>query len=156
MYLNVPVHEDDLPAVFELLLERWRRRAAAPPASALPSLAHAADETSTAEELSGWRAQAYKNMTDVGRTVARTLAESTTPWITADDLQEASGVPNVGAALQSIRIQSRRYGGPAASLVEKKRDSQTSRFLYSMSDQTAALIKQLASDGGGGDGASGE
>jgi hypothetical protein len=55
-------------------------------------------------------------------------------------------VPNLGAALQSIRIQSRRYGGPAASLVEKKRDSKTSRYMYSMSDRTAALIRKLAGD----------
>jgi hypothetical protein len=57
-----------------LLLARSRHHGAAAPADALPAVGHTEHDSLTEEEISRWEARAFKNMTDVGRTVAITLA----------------------------------------------------------------------------------
>jgi hypothetical protein len=56
--------------------------------------------------------------------------------------QDQHGVDRVGAALQSLRIQSRK-AHPSATLVEKRRDSRTNKYRYSMKPEVAVVIRRV-------------
>jgi hypothetical protein len=83
--------------------------------------------------------------TDEGRAALKALAESPGERnFDFEAFQAAADVPNLGAALQSIAIQSKRE--PAAlPLVQKRRHKEG--YKYSMDTRVAATIRMLASEG---------
>jgi hypothetical protein len=137
-YVAVPVPEQDLMAVYELLLARSGRRTDAPP----PAVA-ANDRPKNDEVLEQSTARIYRRVTDEGRAALNAAAEKSPGELNFDEFEAAARVPNMGAALQSIAIQSE--GEPAAPLVEKRRVK--NRYRYSMTPQVAAIIRELANEG---------
>jgi len=139
-YVAVPVPEQDLMAVYELLLARSGRRSDAP--APAPAVA-ANDRPKNDEVLEQSTARIYRRVTDEGRAALKAASKKSPGEVNYDEFQADAGVPNIGAALQSIAIQS--AGEPAAPLVEKRRVK--NRYRYSMTPQVAAIIRELADEG---------
>jgi hypothetical protein len=138
MYVAVQVPEDRLAAVYELLLDRPSRRLVAPPAID-DDTAHASAPAS--DVASADASQLWDRVMPETREVLKVLTRRPNEELTLDQLSAQSKVDNVGAALQSLRIQRRKLG--IASPVVKRRTRDGNR--YSMSAETAARFARLAS-----------
>ena len=113
-YVTVQVPEQHLTAVYELLLARAGRQTDVPAAP----VAHDRPAQDEVHEQS--IARVYGLVTDEGRDALNALAESPSePNFDFETFEAAAGVPNLGAALQSIAIQSARAGGCLARGEEK-------------------------------------
>jgi hypothetical protein len=143
-YVTVQVPEQDLIAVYELLLARADREQTGgrqPDAPAKVVAVSPGDDDAVRQQSV---ARLYASVTDEGRAALKALAES--PGERNFDFEAfgaAADVPNLGAALQSIAIQSKR-DPEAPRLVEKRRHRDGYR--YSMDPRTAAIIRDLAGE----------
>lgn len=139
MYVMVQVPEDRLPAVYEVLLDRPSGRFVEPAAidddtadaPARPSDVASADASQ----------QLWNRVMPETRKVLTVLTRHANEELTLDQLSAQSGVANVGAALQSLRIQHRRLRIDSPVVKRRTRDGNR----YSMSAATAARFARLAS-----------
>ena len=136
MYVAVQVPEDRLAAVYELLLDRPSLRLAAPAAIEDDAADSPAPNVASADTSRLW-----DRVMPETREVLAVLTRRPTEELTLDELSAQSGISNVGAAMQSLRIQCRKLG--IASPVVRRRTRDGNR--YSMSAQTAARFAPLAS-----------
>lgn len=136
VYITVQVPEERLPEVYELLLDRASRRPPAPPVGSEDD----ATDASAADADSADAFQLWNNVMPETRPVLAVLIRRPGEELTLDQLSRESGVNNVGAAMQSLRIQHRKLR--IDSPVMKRRTRQGIR--YSMTAETAAQFAHLA------------
>ena len=137
-YVTVQVPEQDLTAVYELLLARAGRQ---PDAPAKVVADDPRDDDAVRQQSV---ARLYWSVTDEGRDALNALAKSSgESKFDFEAFGAAADVPNLGAALQSIAIQSKR-DPEAPRLVEKRRHRDG--YTYSMDPRTAAIIRDLAGE----------
>jgi hypothetical protein len=136
MYVQVPVPEEHVPAVLEFVLSRVRSTtpAEAPPETRInPAMNDDVDDR--LYEL-------VSAVNDDARVLLEAVAQVPDTRMNMEKLTEVSGVGNVGAALQSLKIQRTRLD--VASPIEKRRNSQEDgRYVYWMSAPTAARILRI-------------
>ena len=135
-YVQVPVPEEHVPAVLAFVLSRVR---ATSPIEAPPDgrINPSADEDA-ADGLLGL----VGAVNDEARVLLEAVARVPDTRMNMEKLKEISGVENVGAALQSLKIQRTRLN--LASPIEKRRDSRAKgRNVYWMSAPTAAHILRI-------------
>jgi hypothetical protein len=144
-YIQVQVPEDDLHAVYEVLLARSSGRTALAPAGAVAPDDHAAAATIGSDTaMPTLLPNLWADVSDEGRAVLVALARRPGERLDMTEIRRVSGVENVGAAMQSIRIRERQSGMSGTDLIEKRRDNKRRRLVYTMSPQTAANILTLA------------
>lgn len=81
-------------------------------------------------------------VSDEARVLLGAVAQAPDTRMNLDKLTEVSGVRNVGAALQSLKIQRTRLD--VAPPIEKRRDGkQGGRYVYWMSAPTAAHVLRI-------------
>jgi hypothetical protein len=136
MYVTVQVPEDRLPAVYEVLLDRPSRRFVEP---AIDD--DTADAPAPISDVASADASLWNRVMPETRQVLTVLTRHPDEELDLEQLSAQSKVNNVGAALQSLRIQRRKLG--IASPVVKRRTREGNR--YSMSAETAARFARLAS-----------
>jgi hypothetical protein len=138
MYVMVQVPEDRLPAVYEVLLDRPSGRFVEPAAIDDDT----ADAPTPASDVATADAsQLWNRVMPETREVLTVLTRHADEELTLDQLSAQSGVANVGAALQSLRIQHRRLRIDSPVVKRRTRDGNR----YSMSAATAARFARLAS-----------
>jgi hypothetical protein len=137
MYVTVQVPEDRLPAVYEVLLDRPSRRLVEPAAIDEDT----ADAPAPTSDVASADASLWNRVMPETREVLTVLTRHPDEELDLEQLSAQSKVNNVGAALQSLRIQRRKLG--IASPVVKRRTRDGNR--YSMSAETAARFARLAS-----------
>jgi hypothetical protein len=137
MYVTVQVPEDRLPAVYEVLLDRPSRRFVEPAAIDDDT----ADAPAPISDVASADASLWNRVMPETRQVLTVLTRHPDEELDLEQLSAQSKVNNVGAALQSLRIQRRKLG--IASPVVKRRTREGNR--YSMSAETAARFARLAS-----------
>jgi hypothetical protein len=137
MYVTVQVPEDRLPAVYEVLLDRPSRRFVEPAAIDDDT----ADAPAPISDVASADASLWNRVMPETRQVLTVLTRHPDEELDLEQLSAQSKVNNVGAALQSLRIQRRKLG--IASPVMKRRTRDGNR--YSMSAETAARFARLAS-----------
>jgi hypothetical protein len=135
-YVQVPVPEEHVPAVLEFVLSRVR---ATTPVEALPD---ARINASADDDADDGLPRLVTAVNDEARVLLEAVARVPDTRMNMDKLKEVSGVRNVGAALQSLKIQRTRL--KVASPIEKRRDSkEDGRYVYWMSAPTAAHIVRI-------------
>ena len=144
-YIQVQVPEDDLHAVYEVLLARSSGRTAPAPAGTVAHDDHgAAAAIGSVTHMPTVLPTLWADVSDEGRAVLVALAQRPGERLDMTEIRRVSGVENVGAAMQSIRIRERQSGMSGTDLIEKRRDNKRRRLVYTMSTQTAANILTLA------------
>lgn len=130
-YQSVPIPEEHVPAVYELLasLSRGTTRPTSPGGGGEPD--------------DGELSTLVCDVMEDTRTVFKTLARMPETGIGYDDLERKAGVKNLGAALQSLGIQAGKLG-MAKPIKAHRRDG---RYVYSMSAAMAERILRIL-DGG--------
>jgi hypothetical protein len=139
-YPAVPVPAEHLPAVYELLASLT---------NSAPDIDDGwygdneeEDDAYGSPSVDG-RLQAYwQAVTDPAQTLLVAVAATPDKWMSYEDLEAASGLPNAGAALQSLSIQARKLGMPQP--LTKKRNYEKKKLVYSMPAATAHQIIALA------------
>jgi hypothetical protein len=137
-YHSVPVHEEDLPQVYELLARRERERAA----TAQPETALYLD--------SGLIIQMYRDSEGRHRELLRTLAEADGKWLYTAEIAEALGVETGSKGMAGMfgafgRRAKHRYKGlkPWESSWEPIRNE----ACYRMKPEVARWVKAAAESG---------
>jgi hypothetical protein len=136
MYVQVPVPEEHVPAVLEFVLSRVRSTtpAEAPPDTRI--------KPATNDDVDDRLSELVSAVNDDARVLLEAVAQVPDTRMNMKKLTEVSGVGNVGAALQSLKIQRTRLD--VASPIEKRRNSQEDgRYVYWMSAATAARILRI-------------
>ncbi len=137
MYVQVPVPEEHVPAVLEFVLSRVRSTT---PAKAPPDTTRI--NTATNDGVDDRIAELVSAVNDDARVLLEAVAQVPDTRMNMKKLTEVSGVRNVAAALQSLKIQGTRLN--VASPIEKRRNSQEDgRYVYWMSAPTAARILRI-------------
>jgi len=135
-YVQVPVPEEHVPAVLEFVLSRVR---ASTPAEAPPD---ARINSSADDDADDGLHRLVTAVSDEARVLLGAVARVPDTRMNMEKLTEVSGVANVGAALQSLKIQRTRLD--VASPIEKRRDGkQGGRYVYWMSAPIAAHILRI-------------
>jgi hypothetical protein len=133
-YVQIPVPEEHVPAVLEFVLARVRASA---PVEAPPDPVNASSDDDD-DGLPGL----VTAVSDEARVLLKAVARVPETRMNYEKLGEVSGVRNVGAALQSLKIQRTRLN--VASPIEKRRDSkEDGRNIYWMSAPTSARILRI-------------
>ena len=135
-YVQVPVPEEHVPAVLEFVLSRVRSTTSAetPPDSR--------SKPTTNDDVDDRLSELVSAVNDDARVLLEAVAQVPDARMNMEKLTEVSGVGNVGAALQSLKIQRTRLD--VASPIEKRRNSQEKgRYVYWMSAPTAARILRI-------------
>jgi hypothetical protein len=133
-YLQVPVREDHLPAVYELL-SALSSSTTSPPSAGSEEQTGLNEKDESLDRL-------MMAVTPTAREVLEGLAEQpATVELNIGQLRDATGVDHIGKGLQSISIQSNKLG--ITNPVVKRRDSASGKHLYSMRGSTAARIKGI-------------
>ncbi len=142
MYVQVPVPEEEVFAVFEFLLTRPAPRAADLTTEPEPAVKPSAVEDN--EENADETAAIWYAVNDDARAVLVSIARmrGTRPFM--KDLEDDSGVANVGAAMMSIASQCKKLG--LAWPIERRRDSRTNKIRYSARTEVADRILGLAAE----------
>jgi len=140
MYVYVPVREDRVPAVLELLATPAARAATDQAAMPVEGKLQQEGSSPSNQGIERLETTALSDVSEEGRTVLRFLARrSPDERIGYKELEAESGVPNLGAALQSVSIRSTQHGVPP--LIEKRRGK--GGFTYSMDARTAAIVREF-------------
>jgi hypothetical protein len=140
------VPEQDLPAVYELLLSRSNRHDATTSEHALEKLAVEAvvEPASDSEAIREAIARVWRRVTDPGRAVLHAAAEHAPEELNLKQLQVVADVPNASAGLQSIAIQLQKEPllPKLDSLFEMRKVD--GLFQYTMRPEIAAIILEDA------------
>jgi hypothetical protein len=148
MYIAVSVPEDDLRAVYELLLSRSSRReaSASQPAMDKPAVEAVAEPAIDSGAIRDAIARVWRRVTDPGRAVLHATAQHAPDELNLEQLQAAADVPNASAALQSIAIQLQKEPLlPKLNLLFEMRQVE-GRFRYTMRSEIAAIVLDLANE----------
>jgi hypothetical protein len=140
MYVTVQVPEEDLPAVYEVLLARYER----PSDVAATALKEAAAD-STTRVRDQLISDLWAEINDDGRAVLVAVAKRPGDRLTWREITEDSGVAKVGAASMSISIRERQRQVPMF-LLKKRRDATRRATVYWMDPDIAAVILRLAGE----------